>query len=340
MQKDSPIRETSPHRVSEFLPRMAARGAAFTHALNRSAARLVLVFIVLAIPGRLVADAPVILGHGEGAFQVGPLLAHDNFENLDHWVIQIQQRTGFPEASVKARDHSLDCLVPGRGCTIWFKQSFPTRVAITYDVLCPTPVPGIKGIQPRDINNFWMANDPSSPDESLFDSSRYTGAFASYDKIHGYYASTGGGGANANLTTRMRRYPREVDGGPVEHLALRYRDGKPGYLITPDKVMSVQLVAYDDIVQYIVDEKLVYQISRGDRVQVEGRDRSGQQLVSDTIYDLDRFPVYREGYFGFRMVGTHHVYTNFQVHALEPVPSPPPQRSSTNRRSPPPQSSE
>ena len=125
-----------------------------------------------------------------------------------------------------------------------------TRAVAQYDVAAP------KGVQPRDINNFWLATDPVDPDRGLFDSDRYTGKFSSYDKMHGYYASTGGGGAVANLTTRMRRYPREVDGKPAEHIALNDKDGQPGYLITPDKVMSVQLVAYDDVVQYIVDGKM------------------------------------------------------------------------------------
>ncbi|MGB2821207.1 MAG: DUF6250 domain-containing protein, partial [Phycisphaerae bacterium] len=247
-----------------------------------------------------------MLGHGVGLFRIGKLVAQDDFENLDNWVVQVQQRSGFEAARVKARDRSLDCLVPGRGCTVWYKKKLATRVAITYDVLCPTHKPAIKGVRPRDINNFWMSADPVDPDEGLFDSARYTGAFGSYDKMHAYYASTGGGGAVANRTTRMRRYPRERNGKPVEHLALNDKDGKPGYLITPDKVMTVQLVAYDDVAQYIVDGQLVYQIRPGDRIQLEGRDRDGQRVTRKAVYDLDRFPAYREGYFGFRMVGTHH----------------------------------
>lgn len=261
---------------------------------------------------------PVVLGHGVGMFKIGAQLAQDDFENLDNWVVQIQERSEFAPANVVTQDHSLDCLLPGRGCTVWFKQKLPTRIAITYDVLCPTPKPAIKGLQPRDINNFWMATDPLDRDQGLFDSTRYTGKFSSYDKIHGYYASTGGGGAIANRTTRMRRYPREVSGKPSAHLALNDKDGKPGYLITPDKVMSVQLVAYDDVVQYIVDGKLIYQIARDDQIQIEGRDRQGKPTVRDAVYDLDRLPSYQEGYFGFRMVGTHHIYTNFSVVALEP----------------------
>ena len=265
-----------------------------------------------------VKSSPVIIGHGKGRFKVGKLIAKDDFENLDNWVVQIQERSGFPPAKVEARENSMDCLLPGRGCTAWFKQKFPTRVTITYDVLCPTPNPEIKGVQPRDINNFWMASDTLDPDKGLFDSTRYRGKFNYYDKILGYYASTGGGGAIANRTTRMRRYPREVDGKSTEHLALKDKDEKPGYLITPDKVMSIQLVAYDDVVQYIVDGKLIYQIAGGDPIQVESRDTQDATTMQDAVYDLRRFPVYREGYFGFRMVGTHHIYTNFQVHALEP----------------------
>ena len=209
------------------------------------------------------ARPPVVLGHGVGFFKVGPLLIQDNFEDLKNWVVQIQKRSGFEPAQVEVRDNSLDCFIPGRGCTVWFKEKLPTRVTITYDVICPTHALPIKGVQPRDINNFWMSTDPADPDQGLFDSSRYTGEFKTYDKMHSYYASTGG---RDNQTTRMRRYPREVDGEFVEHLALNDKDGKRGYLITPDQVMTVQLVAYDDVIQYIVDGKLIYQISHGDRI--------------------------------------------------------------------------
>lgn len=261
---------------------------------------------------------PAVLGKGKDLFKLGSLLAKDDFDDLKNWVVQVQERDGFSPAKVQAKNNTLDCLLPGRGCTAWFKQKFPTRVAITYDVLCPTHDPAIDGVQPRDINNFWMATDPSDPDQGLFDSTRYTGKFDSYSKTLGYYASTGGGGSKGNRTTRMRRYPREVSGKPVDHLALNDKDEKPSYLITPDKLMSIQLVAFDDLVQYIVDGKLVYQIARGDEVQVETRDSQGNRSKENSAYDLERFPVYKEGYVGFRMVGTHHIYSNFRVHALAP----------------------
>lgn len=258
---------------------------------------------------------PLILGHGVGLFKVGSLLAEDDFDNLENWVVQVQERSGFPPARVDTRDNTLNCLLPGRGCTVWFNKKLSTRVSITYDVICPSHKPAIKGVMPRDLNNFWMAQDPTESDRGIFDSRQYTGDFKSYDKMHGYYASTGG---RKNQTTRMRRYPREEDGKPVEHMALDNKDGKPTYLITPDKRMAVQLVAYDDVIQYIVDGRLVYQIGRGDQIPVERPGGKGQSAMRDAEYQLERFPVYRQGYFGFRMVGTHHIYSNFKVHALAP----------------------
>ncbi|PHS07780.1 MAG: hypothetical protein COA78_13270 [Blastopirellula sp.] len=263
------------------------------------------------------SEGPLVLGHGVGLFQVGALLTQDNFENLDNWIVQVQPKSDGEPAHVETKNKSLDCLLPGRGCTVWFKKKLKTRVTITYDVLCPTHDPAIKGLRPRDINNFWMATDPEDPDQGLFDSIRYSGAFKSYDKMHAYYASTGGGDVK-KWTTRMRRYPREVSGKPVEHIALNDKDGRLGYHLTPDKVMKIQLVAFDDVIQYIVDGKLIYQIRQGDQIQLEGRDSNNNSNEQYVSYDLNRFPVYSEGYFGFRMVGTHHIYTNFKVYALEP----------------------
>lgn len=215
----------------------------------------------------------MVLGDGVGLFKIESLLYEDDFENLKNWVIQLEKMAGLVPAKVEACDRSLDFLVPGGGCTLWFKQKLQTRVAIAYEVICPTPKTQISGIQPPDINNFWMVSDPA----------HYTGVLSSYDKLHGYYASTGGGAAvTANLTTRRRRYPREVDGKPIEHLALTDKDGKPSYLITPDKVMTAQLVTCEDVIQYIVDGKLIYQIVRGDRIQVEGRESGGKPAMRET----------------------------------------------------------
>jgi len=202
-------------------------------------------------------EGPVVLGLGVGVFEVGDLLEKDDFENLDRWVVQVEEKEGFVPARVEVKDGSLDCFVPGRGCTVWFREKLKTRLAISYEVLCPVPEEGVRGVEVKDVNNFWLASDPLDTDKGLFDEGRYTGGFTSYHKMNGYYASTGGG---RNTTTRMRRYPRELEGKAVEHVALKNKDGKKEFLLEPGKVMKVQLVAFDGLVQYVVDGKLVYEM--------------------------------------------------------------------------------
>lgn len=272
-----------------------------------------IIALILSCLGAKASSAPAVLGKGAGLFEVGPELARDDFKDLKNWVLQIEPKENAPKARVTLKDGTLDCYLPNRGATIWFKEKLKTRVAITYDVICPSISPANKTFMPRDINNFWMAGDPEG---KLFDSKRFTGEFGTYNKMHGYYASTGGG---KNTTTRMRRYPREVNGKPADHLALNSRDNNPEFLITPDKTMRIQLVAYDDLIQYIVDGKLVYELAQGDQAQIETLDQDQKRTLRPAEYDLKRFPVYPEGYFGFRMVGSHHIYSNFRVHSLEPA---------------------
>ncbi|GHC60989.1 DUF6250 domain-containing protein [Roseibacillus persicicus] len=279
-----------------------------------------LALIAVVFLPRVSASDPLVLGKAEGRFEVGKLLAQDDFTDLSNWKVQIEKRGDENAAWVESRDGWLDCYLPGRGATIWFKEKLKTRVSIVYEVVCPQVSPGVKGMSPRDINNFWLASDPGGG--SLFDEKRYTGKFSSYDKIHGYYASTGGGGAgSANRTVRLRRYPREVNGEHAAHLFLNDKDEQKDYLIRPDEVMTVQLVAYDDLIQYIVDGKVVYEAEYGDLAQMERLSSGGEKATFPTRYTKRHFPFYQEGYFGFRMVGTHHRYRNFRVYELQP-PSP------------------
>ncbi|MCC9644584.1 right-handed parallel beta-helix repeat-containing protein [Rhodopirellula sp. JC740] len=262
------------------------------------------------------AGDPVLRGHAFGRFEIGEVIAQDSFENLDQWEVQIEPQDGFPKPDVRAEHGELNCLLPGRGCTLWFRKPLPNRIAICYDVICPSHSAETPGVEPRDLNQFWMATDPHAPAESLFDSQRYSGKFTDYDRIEGYYASSGGRG---NETTRMRRYPRTRDGRSVPHVALKSQDQQRAYLIQPDRKMSVQLVAYDDLVQYLIDGKLIYQFQHGDSVTLESRDDSGTIVDTASEYSAETFPVKKQGYFGFRMVKSHHVYSNFRVHRLEPA---------------------
>lgn len=259
--------------------------------------------------------SPVIAGYGVGTFKVAELLYETDFSDADKWVLQIQPQ---PESTLEPRtsmeDGVLDIYAPERGCTAWLNQPFSGPIAITYRVRCPLDTLDDPGIQARDLNNFWHATDPSRS-LGVFDAEHYTGNFVTYHEMLGYYASSGGGGKTGNKTTRFRRYPRWVKGKDVPHVALNEQDGNPEFLIVPGQWHTIQLVAFNGLVQYLFDGRVVYEIKEGDTVAVEDRDASTPALTQ-TPYTLDDFPAYTQGYFGFRMVATHHQYTDLKVHRL------------------------
>ena len=223
---------------------------------------------------------------------------------------------------IKFEDGMLDLYMPARGCTAWLKQKFTGPIMISYQVKCPLETIRFPEIQARDINNFWHCSGVNEATD-LFDPKLYNGSFGSYSKMKGWYASTGGGGRKGNRTTRFRRYPREVDGEPCPHISLKGRDGQQKFLITPGKWHSIQLVAFNDIAQYIVDGKIVYQIRKGDPITIEvpAKKPDDERSVEKRDYDTAEFPPFKEGYFGFRMVRSHHQYKNLSIHRLKPIPA-------------------
>ncbi len=255
-------------------------------------------------------DLPVITGYGKGLFVAGDLLFRDDFQHLNNWHIQIQETDHESNPEIRVSEGKLDVFMPARGATIWFKHKIEGPVTILYDVVAPTNRTEHPWVVPRDINTFWHASDLNDPAD-IFNDDRYTGAFSTYHKQVGYYASTGG---RDNTTTRFRRYPRMKNGEPVDHISLSDKDGLEEYLIRPDQTHTIQLTVYEDVVQYIIDGNLVYEIREGDEILIEDADGNEKQAV----YSTDQFPPYNEGWFGFRMVRTHHVYSNFRVYRLEP----------------------
>lgn len=250
---------------------------------------------------------PIVTGYGEGVFEVGELLHADDFQSMDNWIPQVQVRSG-GDPQIRLFEGALEARTPESAATIWYRHKLEGPVAIVYRVTA-LPVEDPRGsFMPRDINCFWHASDPADPARVVEDKERYTGAFPSYHKQHGYYASIGGG---RNTTTRFRRYPRQVDGKSARHIALSDRDGQDDYLIQPGRTYTIQLVAYNDIIQYIVDGRVFYEIREGDTVTVEGG--GGKETIT---YTRDRFPVYTEGWCGFRLTSAHHRYANFRVYRL------------------------
>lgn len=257
---------------------------------------------------------PEVLGYGKETFTVGKPLHTEPFTKPENWIIQVQKNDGPIKEKISFEDGILDLYMPAVGCTAWLKQKFAGPILVEYQVKCPLETINGDSIQARDINNFWHCSGVEN-ETDIFNYELFNGGFGSYGKMQGWYASTGGGGHIGNRTTRFRRYPREVNGKPFRHIALNSRDGQEDYLITPGKWHTVQLVAFNDLVQYIVDGKVVYEIRKGDTVTVETV-VNGKRTVIEEIYSDDTFPAYTEGYFGFRLVRTHHQYKDLKVFRL------------------------
>ena len=264
--------------------------------------------------------SPQVLGYGVGTFSIGQELFRTDFSDASEWVIQVEKKDEPLKERIEFHDGMLDLYMPARGCTAWLKRKFSGPLTITYQVMCPVETIQYPKIQARDINNFWHCSGVEKRTD-IFDSKLFNGEFRSYSKMQGWYASTGGGGRKGNRTTRFRRYPREVDGEPCPHIALNDQDGKPEFLIKPGKWHTVQLVAFDDLIQYIFDGTVVYEIRKGDQVSVEvPPSKPGAKRGSEKrAFDTDEFPVHTEGYFGFRMVCAHHQYRGLVINRLDVV---------------------
>lgn len=262
---------------------------------------------------------PVVVGYGADAFSIGELLYETDFSDTNHWVFQIE-KTDDPSLKGRIRFDNgiMDLYMPAIGCTAWLNIKFEGPVAIVYQVKCPPERINGDSVQARDINNFWHCSDPRRFNAVLMRNGHlYNGDFTSYHEMQGYYASTGGGGHVGNKTTRLRRYPRRIDGKDVPHLSLNGQDDNPEHLIRPGEWHTLQLVACDGLLQYIQDGRVVYEIKYGDRIMSESR-ADGTPVKEERIYSRKDYPAYTEGFFGFRMVRTHHQYRDLKIYRLDP----------------------
>lgn len=287
--------------------------------MKKETALRITLFSIALSTAALQAAEPEVLGYGKDTFTIGEELYSTDFSDKDNWVIQVSTDNTDYQERIKIEDGILDLYMPKRGCTAWLNKKFSGPITITYQVRCPSETTMGDAIMVTDVNNFWHCTDPRQAD-AIFKTTdtHYHGGFLGYHELHGYYASTGGG---RNSTTRMRRYPRWVDGKDVPHIALNSNDKKPEFLIVPDQWHTIQLVVFNGMVQYIKDGQVVYEIKEGDSITVESRDAKNKRQKHEETYTLDKYPAYNEGYFGFRMVSTHHQYKNLTINRLEPTKS-------------------
>jgi hypothetical protein len=205
------------------------------------------------------------------------LIFEDDFSSdLKSW--KIEQMLGGKSEIINEKLEITDV----SGCTIWQKKQFEGPIMITYDAF----VISEGGSQDRvsDLNCFWMAKDPTSLDDILKKSTIRGGKFSNYDSLRLYYMGVGG---HDNTKTRFRRYVGDGNRPLLnEH---DFSDSK--MLLTANKLYKIKIIAFDGIVQYYKNDKLI-------------------------IDFFDKNP-YTSGHFGFRTVNNHMTIDNFKVYSLK-----------------------
>jgi hypothetical protein len=205
-------------------------------------------------------------------YEPAELLYADGFtDGLRNWVIEGES----PE--VRAGAMAIDT---GEGFTAWFRERLSGDVLIEYQVRVIDA--GGPNDRVSDLNCFWMATDPKSPDDLFAGSKQRAGIFANYDPLRLYYVGYGG---NSNKTTRFRRYP----GGGERPVLGEYTDKK--HLIEANKLCTIQLVVFGDLVQYIFN--------------------------GDVLFELKDPEPLTSGWFGIRTVKNHMNVYNFKVYRLK-----------------------
>lgn len=222
------------------------------------------------IPARhLLAAACVLLAGCNAARRAG---ASSPTSDLRHWYVE-----QMPGGTVTSRDGAL-VIEDAAGCTVWYRERLEAPVEISYDVVVVSR--GVPRDRVSDLNCFWMAMDPKSPD--TLPSGR-SGRFADYDSLLTYYVGYGG---NNNTTTRFRRY----DGTAERPLRPEHDLRERRYLLEPNQTYRIRLVARDGQAEYWRD---------GERI----------------FFHRDPQPLTR-GWFAFRTVRSHLEIRNFQVRRL------------------------
>ena len=203
----------------------------------------------------------------------------DDFtESIDNW-----KPEQMPEGKVYHKDGKLE-VNDKSGCTIWFKEKLSGPIMIEYDAY----VIKADGEFDRasDLNCFWMATDSENPENLFAKSEARHGRFSNYDSLSLYYVGMGG---HNNSKTRFRRYT----GNGEKPLLPEHDLSDPVYLITPNKLKQIRLIAFNDVIQYYRNDTL--------------------------IYDYRDSNPYTEGHFGLRTVHNHMTLDNFKVYRLTAI---------------------
>jgi hypothetical protein len=217
-------------------------------------------------------------GGAAAGFEVEGLLYADDFQgDLSQWVPEQEV-----DGTTKLVDGALEITSP-KGSTVWFRPKLEGPVLIEYTATMVDE--GGPHDRVSDLNCFWMAIDPESPEDLFYEGHGRTGSFSTYHPLRLYYV---GYGANDNTTTRFRRYPGDGSRPMLPEHDLR----QPEFMHTPNQPVKIQIVARGSTIQFLRDGELVY--------------------------DIEDPEPYTEGWFGFRTVRNRMVIDDFRVYRLAP----------------------
>lgn len=161
------------------------------------------------------------------------------------------------------------------GATVWFRAELVAPVIIRYEVAVASTA------RVSDLNCFWMATHPASPQDLFAGTRPCSGRFSDYDGLRTYYVGYGG---NNNSTTRFRRY----DGTGARPLAPEHDLRSPEFLLRPDHRYRIELRALaGGRVQFLRDDQVIFDV-------------------------VDPDPLTR-GWFGFRTVNSRLEISAFEV---------------------------
>ena len=165
------------------------------------------------------------------------------------------------------------------GCTVWWREKLTAPVVISYEVTVVSR--GGPHDRVSDLNCFWMATDPRTPENLFAPGHGRTGKFETYDSLRTCYVGQGG---NENTTTRFRRYA----GGGGKPLLPEHDRREPAILLEGNRPYRITLMALaDGTARYYRDGELLFEFK-------------------------DPAPL-RTGWFGLRTVHSHLLVRDFSV---------------------------
>ncbi|MFI3259214.1 MAG: DUF6250 domain-containing protein [Rikenellaceae bacterium] len=197
------------------------------------------------------------------------------------WIAEDQSA----EMSATLRGDTVEVIAP-KGLTIWYDMKMKGDYEIRYRV--KMVMEGGKSDRLSDLNCFWGASDPLYPKDLFARSESRGGSFGNYNALDLFYVGYGG---NNNTSTRFRRYFGEfAESAPEKNRPVVKEYDQSEDLLKPNEWMDIVIRVEGGRTTYSVDGKELF-----NHPVEKGQER---------------------GYFGFRLLRNHTIFTDFRVTKL------------------------